>query len=269
MTTRRAPGAWSGSTSRWPPWASAISRAMARPSPVPPVAALRALSNLVKRSKTRSRSASGCPGRRRPRRGGPPRRAGRPRRPRSGCVPGGVVGQVARPAARAGRRRRSPGRHRRPEVSTADPAGGPPEVVRDPVDDAVEVDRHHRSARCAGSGRVDSGELEEVVDNVRLCRRLFQHAAVRRHRVVRARGGRGPPPARCAFEQVGRELVGCVGAMPAAALATWARWTQRADDPPPRRRARRTATGAVTRRAGPARRCSRRCRRGAATWTTP
>ena len=64
-TTIRAPTALSATTTD-PPWAVTTSPTMANPSPAPPAGRSRAWSTRVKRSKTRSRSSTGIPGRRRP-----------------------------------------------------------------------------------------------------------------------------------------------------------------------------------------------------------
>ena len=59
LITKQLPGPGSGSRVRVPPWARTMDRAMASPSPVPPVSRARAASRRTKGSKIRSASAGG------------------------------------------------------------------------------------------------------------------------------------------------------------------------------------------------------------------
>ena len=61
-SSTRAPPSGDSPATTLPPWASAIARTIARPSPVPPDARSRAASVRWKRSKTRSRWSAGMPG---------------------------------------------------------------------------------------------------------------------------------------------------------------------------------------------------------------
>ena len=61
LITKQLPGAGPRSRVRVPPWARAMDRAMASPSPVPPVSRARAASRRTKGSKIRSASAGAMP----------------------------------------------------------------------------------------------------------------------------------------------------------------------------------------------------------------
>ena len=183
-----------------PPCRSTMSRAMARPRPVPPPSRVRASSRRVNRSKIRSRWSAGCRDRRRPRSARPrwssldQRDGDRVAAWRSRVVdqvadrPGELVG-VAEHLGRgdAGGVDRRPGRRR---------GGGGPAATR------CRRGRPVLGGRSAAPASLRAS-CEQVVDQALQLARLVEHAADASPPDRRARGGRGRPRARCGCGSAG------------------------------------------------------------------